>query len=531
MSCFVRAGMRISHLVLMASLAGCGGSDPAHTSDDPFSSARATLYDFEFDGSLTTSSSANNTGTIRAQLMYTLGQINGEPGVSRLSKLTLTNVSGAWSGSLYTIKYHAKLPVAWGDKNNGPSSYTFILPKRVDSTGQSAFTTKYGPTCNDGEPDSVDVANYWYHYRPQADGCNLAPADIVSLPAKVTRSTLNTDGKYPEYQKVWEDGSLRVVALFAKYAVGDTGNDDAGIDAYNRFVQAVAAELPGARTTPATVNSVPGVAQPDITFQTDTVEVVAMLVDGVPNMTTAQNTRYAQLTPGADVILYNGHAGLGANVAALSKKGYFFPDTYQIVFMNGCDTFAYIDNTLATTRAALNPSDPTGTKFMDTIANAMPAYFNSMPDASMALIRALENQADPQSYDQIFAGIDPSQVVVVTGEEDNVFTPSFEPSSTWNGFHATGTVGYKQVINYQTEQLSPGTYAFTMVPDWAHSGGDGDLRIQIGSKTAVATKCPSYKYDSDERCLLKLSAPAVLYLSGTGDSSAQAAYVIDGWQE
>ena len=112
MSCYVRPDMRISYLLTAAVLAGCGGSDPSHTSDDPFSSSRASLLDFEFDGSLTTGSTSNPTGQVRAQLMYTLGQINGEPGVSRLSKLALTNVTGAWSGGLYQIKYHAKLPVA-----------------------------------------------------------------------------------------------------------------------------------------------------------------------------------------------------------------------------------------------------------------------------------------------------------------------------------------------------------------------------------------------------------------------------------
>jgi hypothetical protein len=520
---------------MMSLLAGCSGpvNDPAETSDDPFASARASLLDFEFDGEVTSASSSNASGQIRAQLMYTLGQLNGESSVTRLSKLALSNITSvAWSG-LYRIRYHAKLPVAWGDKNNLPSSYTFTLPRRADATGQTNFTNKYGQQCNDGEPDSVNVNNYWFHYRPQ--GCSLDPADVINMTASAKRSTLNTDNKYPEYQKVWEDGALRVLAIFAKYEAGATSDSDAGIEAYNRFVAAVRAQLPAATTTPVAISDTPGVAIPDITFHADVaggeVVVNVILVDSVPLMTAAQNSRYAQLTPGADMILYNGHAGLGANVAALSKKGNFFPDTYQIFFMNGCDTFAYIDDTLATTRKALNPSDTTGTKFMDMVANAMPAYFNSLPDDAMALIRALLEQGSPKSYDQIFADIDAVQVVVVTGEEDNVFYPGYDPGTTWNGFHQTGTVGYKQTINYNTDTLSPGTYAFTMTPDPAHSGGDGDLRIKIGSASAAATKCPSYKANSNERCLVKLSAPAALYLSATGDSSAQASYVIDGWQE
>jgi hypothetical protein len=525
--------MRFHYLLMMGLLGGCTGDPATAGGDDPFSSARASLMDFEFDGELNSSTGTNLTGLIRGQLMYTLGQLNGEPGVSRLSKLSLSNISSTWNNGLYRVHYHAKLPVAWGDKNHLPSSYTFTLPRRVDASGQAAFTGKYGRTCNDGEPDSVTVANYWFHYRPQ--GCSLAPDDVVTMTATAKRSTLNTDRKYPEYHKVWQDGTLRILAVFAKYEVGATSNSDPGIDAYNQFVAAIRAELSGATTTPAQLTDTPGVAVPDITLSAKVaggdVSVVALLVDSVPAMTAAQNARYSQLTPGADLILYNGHAGLGANVAALSKKGYFFPDSYQIIFMNGCDTFAYIDDTLQKTRAALNANDPSGSKYLDVVANAMPAYFNALPDDSMALIRGLMNQASPQTYDQMFANIDAQQVVVVTGEEDNVFTPDFDPGTTWNGFHATGAVGYKQTLSYQTETLRSGTYAFTMVPDPAHSGGDGDLRIKIGSTSATATKCPSYKYNSNERCLVTLTGPAALYLSATGDSQAQAAYIVDGWQE
>jgi hypothetical protein len=523
--------MRSAYLLLI--LAGCTGA-PEAFEDDPFSSARASLLDFEFDGELTSSTGTNLSGLIRGQLMFTLGQLNGEPGVSRLSKLSLSNITSTWNNGLYRVHYHAKLPVAWGNKDSFPTSYSFTLPRRVDATGQSAFTAQYGQTCNDGEDSSVTVNNFWFHYRPHADGCSLAADDVVTMAAKVAKSTLNTDHKYPEYHKVWQDGALRVLALFAKYEVGATSPSDAGIDAYNRFIAAIGSQLPGAVTVPAQLPDGPGVAAPDVTFTAQVgggeVTVVAMLVDSVPAMSAAQNSRYAQLTPGADLILYNGHAGLGANVAALSKKGQFFPDTYQIIFMNGCDTFAYIDDTLEKTRALLNPSDPTGSKYLDVVANAMPAYFNSLPDDAMALITALMQQGSPKSYDEILAQIDPAQVVVVTGEEDNVFTPSFDPGTEWNGFHSTGTVGYKQTLNFQTDTLPAGNYAFTMTPDVAHSGGDGDLRIRVGSGTA--TKCPSYKYNSNERCSIKLTAPAVLYLSATGDSqAATASFVIDGWQQ
>ena len=78
---------------------------------------------------------------------------------------------------------------------------------------------------------------------------------------------------------------------------------------------------------------------------------------------------------------------------------------------------------LAQTRARINPDDPSGTKYMEFITNAMPSFFHSMSDASTAIVTGLVNFKTPKTYDKIFAGIDRAEVVLVTGEEDNEFTP------------------------------------------------------------------------------------------------------------
>src|SRR5262249_48641756 len=94
-----------------------------------------------------------------------------------------------------------------------------------------------------------------------------------------------------------------------------------------------------------------------------------------------------------------------------------------IIFMNGCDTFAYVDGSLAQTRARINEDDPTGTKYMEFVTNAMPSFFASMPNASMSLVKGLLSTSRPMTYDKIFKNIDSAEMVLVTGEEDNVFTP------------------------------------------------------------------------------------------------------------
>jgi hypothetical protein len=547
------ATMRIavaSSLLLLALPLGCdGGADPEPTDpaslpdtaelEQPFTSDVATLMDFEFDGELTSNSGTNLKGQVRSQLMFTVGHLNGERSVARLDKLVLTNTTVTSIGSgLYRVRYHAKMPVAWGSKTNLPTAYSFTLPKRVDWSGQSTFTTKYGATCNDGDDASVTINNFWYHYRPKATGCSMAPGDVSTMNAVVTLNATNTVAKYPEYHKLWEDGALNIVAIFGKYEAGATSQGDAGIAAYNEFIDALLTRYPDALSTPSVLpDYAVGPSVTDVTFKFDRsggrVTVTVLLVDAVTAVTAAWDKRYAELTPGADLILYNGHAGLGANVASLSRKGKFFPGAYQIFFMNGCDTFAYYDNTLPSIRAALNPSDPTGTRFMDFITNAMPAYFHALTEDSMALVNAAVGHTTPTTYQNIFKNMDRVQVVVVTGEEDNVFSSTYDDGVTWNGLEAEGAVGKSQTVSYVTETLPAGKYVFTTTPDPAAPGGDADLRVRVGAAPTITStyKCPSYLYNSNEKCTITLTAPAKVYLAVTGDKlGVNSRYYLRGFQ-
>ena len=109
----------------------------------------------------------------------------------------------------------------------------------------------------------------------------------------------------------------------------------------------------------------------------------------VPSAGAAFNKRYAELATNADLIMYNGHAGLGANVRYLSTLGHWFPGKYQILFMDGCDTFAYIDDTIPKQRAALNPDDPTG--------DEVHGHGDQRDAGVLRLARRLDDGADPRA--------------------------------------------------------------------------------------------------------------------------------------
>ena len=351
----------------------------------------------------------------------------------------------------------------------------------------------------------------WYYYRPARSGCQLKSEDVVKTTAKVAPSTENSVGKYPEYTKVWEDNELNVVSIFGKYEDGKTSGD-AGIDAYNTFLRTMRTTL-GANvtSTPAEVPQNPGVTVPDVTFSVTLpdgkkVNVTALLVDNVRTADQKFNDRYNALSTNADVIAYNGHAGLGQNVRALAQKGKWKQGQYAIVFMNGCDTFAYVDGSLAQTRSRVNPDDPTGTKYMEFITNALPAFFSSMPNATSTLVKGLLRFDSPMTYEQIFDGIDDSQVVVVTGEEDNAFTPGVAPPPAgWQGVTARVDDLKRGITrNFDTGILQPGKYEFSI-----KGTGDADLHVKVGAAATARTyDCRPFKSGSNESCIVDVRTPS-----------------------
>jgi hypothetical protein len=411
------------------------------------------------------------------------------------------------------ITYTAKMPVIWSKNNQVPASIQLKLPLDVSSAGQDAFTTKYKASCVDWSAHDVDSGSMFYYFRPRASGCQLADADVDTTDATLTPSGTQTTGKFPEYDKVWEDNALNVVAIFGKFEDGATAND-AGIDGFNEFVRLMRSEL-GAHnlvTVPANVPVDPGVANPDIEFDATlpdgkTIKVVALLTDNVNKglQDPTFRARYESLSTRADFIVYNGHAGLGSNIRALAAAGKWVAGQYVVVFMNGCDTFAYIDNSLSAAHQAVNPDDTTGWKYIDIVNNGEPAFFASMAGASMSMFRGLEAFDAPKTYEQIFSNIDSSQLVMVTGEQDNAFTPGGGGMpQPWSGLHEHGTLARGDNKTFTTPTLDAGTYEFDLT-----GTGDADLYVRIGSAPSLTQfDCRPYLDGSAETCTVTLAQPA-----------------------
>lgn len=524
-------------LFSILALAGCAEDDSANgeqivaaedrvkSDDKADSSAEAVFLNFEFDSEMLVSSSWRPESQIEDHLLYTIGHLNGERAVGRLDTVKLSDVKTSSVDGKTKISYHAILPVAWGKKDRVPTSYTLKLPIDMTSSALTKFTEKYSHSCVDYGAHDVTSGSMWYYYRPNNSGCNLEDADIIKSEAKVTVSNLGTTGKYPEYHRVWEDEVLQVVAVFGKYEDGATTTADAGISAYNSFVSVLKKKLTpySLVTEPADLPTTVGVEQPSITFEANLpdgkrVMVYVMLVDNIRTTSADFNTRYETLSQRADLIMYNGHAGLGANVRALAQKGDWVTGQYVIAFLNGCDSYTYIDSSLADAHSAVNPTDdPDGIKYLDIVTNAMPAFFRSMDDASLALIDGLMAYENPRTYEQIFKGFDSSQIVIVSGEQDNEFFPGYPgdgevPVEAWAGLNEKGVLAAEEEAKFEIPSLTAGVYNFEMT-----GTGDADLYVRIGqAPTTDNYDCRPYRAGSKESCQVELTSNAPIHVMVRG---------------
>jgi hypothetical protein len=250
-----------------------------------------------------------------------------------------------------------------------------------------------------------------------------------------------SSGSYPEVDKIWADGELNAVVIFGRDRANDNSFSDFGVSNYAQFVYKLRSQFVlGTKMEPvrcvgrasdscAGIPAAPGADFPDVTLEGKTsdgrlVRVTAMLINAPTNTTAAWDRRYADLSSRADVIVYNGHAALGANVQALSRKGRFQTGQYTIVSMMSCDSFAYVDGHMAAERARLNADDPKGTKYLDMITNLMPTNPTKLPGAAFALLNGVMNPKSPRTYTQILGAFEADHFAVVTGDEDNTWKPA-----------------------------------------------------------------------------------------------------------
>lgn len=389
----------------------------------PISSTAAQILDFGFEAQVVAAASTEARKAIVSQLMYTQGILmSAGNGNAQIGNVQLEGIVESPAGDSKRITYRAALPVAWPKDVTPPSSYELVLP--LDVTRLSSFNATYDGRC--GKAGHGQDA-FWFDWNPKADRCNVEVTDVTKASVSVSPSARRTDGRYPEYDLIWSDDRLDVTALFS--VIVDGGARDLGFINARSFIDGAKRQLGRAETNR---NETSSSVLEDTTI-TGKVSIggrerdVKLDVLVVPKLTEAGpdfEARYGPLSERADLLLYNGHAGLGAEINAFGRAGKVATAKYQLALLNGCQTFAYIDTTMTDRRRAANgSSDPNGTRYLDVVANALTSRTESFVETSDVLIDAVLHSDTPRSYSDLLRGMPDRQIPVVFGEEDNHFSP------------------------------------------------------------------------------------------------------------
>lgn len=355
------------------------------------------------------------------------------------------------------------------------------------------------------------------------------PVDTITLPTPLVTITdagrasgAAPSGSFPEYAKVWQDGSLNVVAVFGVAGGAATASQDAGIEAYDLFIADLKMAFAGAVTIPTSIPSAPGESGlHDIEFRgalpdDRRIRFNVLFVDSILTATAPFHKRYGSLTTDADVIAYVGRSQNGLPGRVLVERARFVAGQYLVVLVACCHKYGD-PATIAGTRSALNADDPQGTKYMDVVTNVRAPAFVQGRMITTALAFRLLNRDAPASYDQILG-----EDWLVTGAEDNTFVPPALPGGAtsvvpWSGIDESGVVARSEEKRFQTEMLDAGSYLISL-----SGSGDTDLYVRRGSPpTATTYDCRPARAASPETCVVQLTTPASLHIMvrGQADSS------------
>jgi hypothetical protein len=405
---------------------GCADETGASQESD-LTSKSAEFLELSFSGEVvldaTESESEVHKGVV-AQLFYLAGELDKtHGGHGRFGFVELDQWTSEPAGDgLVRVRYDARLPVAWPKNESVPDSYRIVVPLHADAAGLDAFNAKYAHKCGHTE---YGQENTWYDFTPIATGCAIDAADVLDTVADVRPNPDVTSVRYPEFPRFWEDGEFRVVLVNGTDGAWSKDPSDPLVSVYLEFQAELQRTFGGTVTqgpTSASIFDDWTLEAPITTYSGGEGKIVitTLLTGQLESAGPDLDARFDEISGDADVLMYGGHSGLSKNIRAMAAKGVVKPQHYQVMILQGCSTFAYLDRSLVERRIEVNGAeeDPDGTRYLDIIATAQPAYMSTNVPTFMAALTHLSDHT-PHTYLELLDEMPQSAIPVVAGEEDN----------------------------------------------------------------------------------------------------------------
>ena len=372
----------------------------------------------------------------------------GNPGVLGESyDIKFTSTAPSDETGRLIVKYRFKGKVAFGKdafRNGDERAVPIALPLAADRIYQQTMNAR-GTVNLCTDPHYNTEGDFWYFWDPDQTGCPLRgvqEAPLVRLQGKLKRLD-NTRASYPEYDRLYGgngNGSTLEISLFFGYIdeiestripirrddaktafhyvekelkargfeISDTrdnfheyrnGSTRAGINAWRVFERETVA-----LGKPLKVRVKMLLSDTDIGSKDDTFRI--HLEDAFEH---------------SDIVIYDGHSGLGANLDLASLPPIHFSKTkYQLYFFNGCSSYPYFRGQFFEKKG--------GSENVDIVTSGLPTYANtSGPNAFTFMERFLDGET--KTYQKILQDLEASNAEMgtyltgVSGDEDNRWKP------------------------------------------------------------------------------------------------------------
>ncbi len=403
-------------------------TDPGASTSAADTSREIDFYTIKVSSAAVGESATDSLELVRRQLLYTVGILNGSNSSANIGGAHVTIESEATlSETSKEVHYATELRIAWPRENKVPAAFEFKLPRDVSVAGLQAFASRYRARCADLH-DNPGEPRFFYFYRPYNKRCIIDAGDVVTFASPPSAKEKQSEGTYPEYDRVWADGELRVVAVFGRNEPGVDRSGfslDAGAQALSDFTASANKLLKGAAPTFAkstlpnpggsTVHRFSWTATLDATHK---LTMLAYLVDKPQAGGAAFEAELARESQAADFLAYAGHAGLGVNIEAFLARITTAPAQYRVLLLENCNSYAYQDLELLR-----NPPSLTGESGdQDVIVNAMSGYFSEIDDMMTRWLDALMHPATPRPFLEILPARSQGRAMVLF-DEDNAYHP------------------------------------------------------------------------------------------------------------
>lgn len=372
----------------------------------------------------------------KAKAKYMLGFMRrNKPSAALYPKFIVKTVNVALEGSRYRVDYaiHGKGVFAPGLEN-----YSFYIPIM-----SSQIYEKSQGQCFTADDDLMSSSIFWYHWNPLLPNCPLVEGtDYVKYTTRLVYLE-NTKSTYPEYERLFESGNLNISSFFGLENYDqqdwnpDTTPDISARDFRNQRDYLVNTAKLSRRVwsesevrqyyNPSAGKPIPHIEE--FTGQTAKGQIIVRLFmgnTGLEHDSKAFHIFLKSALASSQVILYNGHAGIGKNLnlsSIESARGFKMPlsQKYQILFLGSCVPYAYYTDMFF--QRKVTSTDPRGSKNLDIIAFGDEAQFGNTSDRNLLI--ALMQYAylgSKQSYQQIIPN-NSRFYLGVNGDEDNPTSP------------------------------------------------------------------------------------------------------------